>query len=187
MKQDIATYLVDSFIDYSGKEHKIVACALSQSPESDTHILMTGWIDNNDNIDTNDTLYEEVYRMVTVGIAVCNPIDEFNEEVGKKIAYNKAANMPGLPRLYAPCDGAITKELVETFLNQQVKFYKENPEALIPGYEKAKANYEAVEAAKKAIDNLTEDEERIFDLACKGFDFSKYIELAKIYNKKIKK
>ena len=66
MKQDIATYLVDSFIDYAGKEHKIVACALSQSPESDTHILMTGWVDNNDGIDTNDTLCEEVYRLSTI-------------------------------------------------------------------------------------------------------------------------
>jgi hypothetical protein len=187
MKQDIATYLVDSFIDYAGKEHKIVACALSQSPESDTHILMTGWVDDNDGIDTQDTLCEEVYRMVTIGVAVCNPVDEFNEEAGRKIAYSKAANMPGLPRLYAPCKGVITKELVETFLNQQVKFYKENPEELIPGYEKAKANYESVEAAKKAIDNLTEDEEYVFDLARKGFDFSKCIELARIYNKKIKK
>ena len=34
MKQDIAEFLVDSFIDYKGDEHKIVLCALSQTPES---------------------------------------------------------------------------------------------------------------------------------------------------------
>lgn len=187
MKQDIATYLVDSFIDYAGKEHKIVACALSQSPESDSHILMTGWIDKDDKIDTNDSLCEEVYRMVTIGVAVCNPSDEFNLEAGKKIAYCKAANMPGLPRLYAPAKGIITKELVETFLNQQVKFFKENPENLILGYEKSKAAYEAVQAAKKDIDNLTDDEKTVFNLAIKGFNFSKCIDLAKIYMKKLKK
>lgn len=187
MKQDIATYLIDSFIDYAGKEHKIVACALSQTPESDTHILMTGWVDNNDAIDTTDEICDEVYRMVTVGVAVCNPTDEFNEEAGKKIAYSKAAHMPGLPRLYAPVKGVITKELVETFLNQQVKFYKENPEELIPGYNKAKAKYEEVQVAKEAIANLTDDEKVIFDLAVEGFDFSKYVDLAKIYVKKLAK
>ena len=33
MKQDIAEFLVDSFIDYKGDEHKVVLCALSQTPE----------------------------------------------------------------------------------------------------------------------------------------------------------
>ena len=186
MKQDIATYIIDSFVDFAGKEHKIVACALSQSPESDSHKLKVGWIDDNEVLDTNDCLNQEIYRMVTIGVAVCNPVDKFDEEAGKRIAYNKAANMDNLPRIYAPSKGIITKELVEAFLNQQVKFYKENPEELIPGYEKAKANYEAVEAAKKAIDSLTDEEEYVFDLARKGFDFSKCIELARIYNKKLK-
>jgi hypothetical protein len=187
MKQDIATYLSDSFVDFAGKEHKIVACALSQSPESDSHKLKVGWIDDNNVLDTNDCLDQEVYRMVTIGVAVCNPVDKFDEEAGKRIAYNKAANMDNLPRLYAPSKGLITKELVETFLNQQVKFLKENPELLIPGYKKSQSDYEAVEAAKKDIDNLNDEEKVIFDLATKGFDFSKYINLAKVYVKKIMK
>ena len=39
MKQDIAEYLVDSFVDFKGAIHQVVLCALSQSPrpvESDT-------------------------------------------------------------------------------------------------------------------------------------------------------
>lgn len=35
MKQDIAEYLVDSFVDFKGDVHQVVLCALSQSPEPD--------------------------------------------------------------------------------------------------------------------------------------------------------
>lgn len=44
MKQDVATYLMDSFIDFAGKEHKIIACALSQTPEASDYTLRVGWV-----------------------------------------------------------------------------------------------------------------------------------------------
>ena len=185
MKQDIATYKIDSFVDYAGKEHKIIACALSESPKSDTHCLKVGWIDNIDMLDNQDHLNHDVYRMVSIGVAVCNPTDEYNEEAGKKIAYGKAANMENVPRIYAHSKGIITKKLVDTFLNQQVEFFKENPETLIPGYNNAKANYEAICKAQNEIDNLNDEERLVFNLATKGFNFSKYIDLAKVYVRKI--
>lgn len=187
MKQDIATYVVDSFIDFAGKEHKFVACALSQTPDDSEADLMVGWIREYDVLDTNAELCHDVYRMVTVGFAICNPSDEFDLEAGKRIAYGKAAGREDLPRLYTPNKGVITKELVETFLNQQVKFFKENPETLIAGYDKARKEYEAIERAKNEIDNLSEDEKTAFNLAVKGVDLSKYVNLAKVYVKKILK
>lgn len=187
MKQDIATYKIDSFIDYAGNEHKIVACALSESPKNDTYRLKVGWIDDINILDTKDILNHEIYRMVSIGIAICNPTDAYDEEAGKKIAYSKASNMENVPRIYAHSKGIITKELVDAFLDQQVKFFKENPETLIPGYNDAKANYEAIRKVQNEIDNLNEEERLIFNLATKGFNFSKYIDLAKVYLRKIVK
>ena len=188
MKQDIATYLVDSFKDYAGKEHTLVACALSQSPENEVDsTLKIGWVDNADRLYTDSFLCHDVYRMVTIGIAICNPEDEFDLERGKNIAYNKAANIEHLPRIYTPCKGVITKELVEVFLNQQVQFAKEDPERLIKGYDAAKKVYEETRDAKAAIEQLQGDERAAFDLAVKGIDFAKYIKLAKIYAKRILK
>jgi hypothetical protein len=187
MKQDIATYKIDSFIDYAGKEHKIIACALSESPADDAYRLKVGWIDDMDTLYTKDPLNHEIYRMVSIGVAVCNPTDTYDEEAGKKIARSKASNMENVPRIYAHSKGIITKELVDAFLDQQVKFFKENPETLIPGYNAAKANYEAIHAAQKEIDNLNDEERLVFNLATKGFDFSKYIDLAKVYVRKIVK
>ena len=55
MKQDIATYLVDSFVDYAGKEHKIIACALSQTPEDSSHNLKVCWVGSENNTEKLNT------------------------------------------------------------------------------------------------------------------------------------
>ena len=81
----------------------------------------------------------------------------------------------------------ITKEIVDVFLKQQVQFVKENPEKLIKGYLEAKKAYEETQKAKADIENLSEDEKVAFNLAVKGIDLSKYVDLAKIYIKKILK
>lgn len=188
MKQDITTYLIDSFVDFEGKEHKIVACALSQSPEPEPgDRMMVGWVNSENELLTSELICDEVYRLVTVGIAICNPEDDFDEEKGKRLAYNKAANIETLPRIYTANKGVITSELVDTFLKQQVRFFKENPETLIRGYKEAEEAYNTTEQAKKDIENLTNEEKVVFDLAVKGFDFSKYVKLAKVYVKKILK
>lgn len=187
MKQDIATYLVDSFVDYAGKEHKIIACALSQTPEDSNHTLKVCWVGSENTTLPDANIFHDVYRLVTIGVAVCNPEDNFNEETGKKIAYNKAANIEYAPRLYTTNRGVITKELVDTFLKQQVQFIKENPEKVITGYLKSKAEYEALEAAKQEIANLSDDERTAFNIAVNGGDLSKYTDLAKVYVKKLRK
>lgn len=184
MKQDIVIYKVDSFIDYTGKKRMIVACALSETPGDDQYDLLVGWVDCNGRIQTNAKLCHEVYRMVTVGIAVCNPEDTFNEEVGRKIAYNKAKNIESLPRIYAPCKGVITKELVDTFLNQQIQFFKEHPETIIVGYQEAAQKYTELQTAEREIANFSDTEKAIFQHVLKGGDFSKYINLAKMYVRK---
>ena len=186
MKQDITTFLVDEFVDYKGDKHHIVACALSQSPTQDSHTLRVGWADKANQLDEDDRLFHEVYRMVTVGIAICNPEDKFDYEKGKQIAYHKAANIENLPRIYAPCKGVITKDLVDTFLKQQVKFFKEHPETLIDGYAEKEAAYQEVERAKEAIARLDKTEKELFNLAVEGWDFTPYIRLAEIYVNKIR-
>lgn len=183
MKQDIAVYLTDSFVDFEGKEHQIVACALSQSPE--TQDLKIGWVDEGI-IDEDGDLYHSVYRMVTIGIAICNPIDKYDIETGKRIARHKAENIEDLPRIYTTSKGIITSELVLAFLKQQIRFFKENPGTFIAGYDKAKERFLKQQATHEAIAKLTAEEQICFDLAVRGVDLSKYSDLAKIYLKENK-
>lgn len=83
MKQDVTEYLIDSFVDFKGEEHKIVACALSQSPEEseDGCKLAVGWVNEMDEfVCVDDPDYAEVCRVVSVGISVCHPTDTFDKE-----------------------------------------------------------------------------------------------------------
>lgn len=187
MKQDVATYLMDSFIDFAGKEHKIIACALSQSPDNTGDALRIGWVNKYGKMDIDNPLCHYVFRMVTVGIAICNPLDRFDEETGKRIAYNKAANIEYLPRIFTSGPGIITKKLVDAFLKQQIQFVKENPEKVIKGYNQSKLEYEKIQSVKKQIDQLTDEEKVVFNMAINGIDLSKYENLAIIYKNKIVK
>lgn len=187
MKQDISTFITDSFVDFEGKEHKIVACALSQSPENDDHTLTIGWSDSDGYLDFADPIYTPVYRLVTIGIAICNPEDEFDLERGKLIAYNKAAHDDSLPRIYTTSKGIITKELVDVFLKQQVQFFVENPGKFIKGYDKAEKEYRERQSIQDSVNELNQQEHDIFKLALSGFDFSKCLDLAKRYTKKVLK
>jgi len=69
-------------------------------------------------------------------------------------------------------------------VNQQIKFFKEHPETLIPGYKESERDYKETQQALSEIDKLTENEKTVFNMAVNGFDLSKYVRLAKIYTKK---
>lgn len=168
MKKDIPTYLVDSFTDYAGNERKFVACALSHTPVI-THFIQ------------NEIQSMKINRVITVGIAVCHVNDQFDLELGKKIAFSKAKHNKGIATLYAPTENMISFDLAEAFLKQQVKFFKENPEIIIKGYNDAKNEYFSNKHLVEQINNFTSEELLIFQLASNNFDFDKYIRLAKKY------
>lgn len=180
MKQDIVEYMIDSFVDFNGVERKIVACALSQSPETDDEFeLSVAWVNKFGNADITDPLFAKVYRMVTIGIAICNPSDTYDEELGKTRAYNKALNDPKCPTLFTKDKGVIGKILVKAFLKQEIEFTKENPERIIKGYNQKKEGFDKKEKIKNEIKNLTETERYVVNLAQEGVDIVKCAELAK--------
>ena len=174
MKKPIPTYLVDSFTDYAGNERKFVACALSYSPQNTYEII---------NVEP-DSYIENVMvidRVLSFGIAICHPDDEFNLEIGKEIAYGKALKQNDRFKIYVPCESMISKDLAEAFIKQQVKFFKNDPELFIKGYNNAKNKYIRNKHLVEQINNFTSEELLIFQLASKNFDFDKYIRIAKEY------
>lgn len=161
MKQDVAEYLIDSFVDFKGEEHKIVACALSQSPEEseDGCKLAVGWVNEMDEfVCVDDPDYAEVCRVVSVGISVCHPTDTFDKERGKANAYNKALHDPKCPTIYTRDRGVASKTLVKAFLKQEVNFLKENPERIIKGYNQMKARFDKKQALKAKVEGLSDNE-----------------------------
>ena len=179
MKQDIAEYLVDSFVDFKGDVHQVVLCALSQSPESiDSDNLMVAWSDG-ETVDESADIYHDVYRKVRLGIAICCPADKkvFSEEIGKKIALNRAENE--VPKFVSLFPGVVNTTLVRAFLRQEMEFIKKNPEQFIVGYAEAKERYDKKVNFEKTIRNLSETEASIVEHAMKGVDILKCAKLAR--------
>lgn len=179
MKQDIAEFLTDSFIDYKGDTHQIVLCALSQSPEeTEGDYLMVAW-SNGDTVDESADIYHDVYRMVSLGIAICCPADNkvFSEEIGRKIAQNRAEKE--VPKFVSLFPGVVNTTLVRAFLKQEMEFIKKNPEQFIVGYAEAKARYEKKLNLDKTVKNLTEEEAAVVQAAMEGVDIIKCAKLAR--------
>ena len=179
MKQDIAEYLVDSFIDYKGDTHQVVLCALSQSPEPiDSDNLMVAWSDG-ETVDESADIFHDVFRMVSLGIAICCPADKkvFSEEIGKKIALNRANG--SVPKFVSLFPGVVNTTLITAFLEQEMEYIKKNPELFIKGYEEAKIRYEKKIDFDKTISNLSESEANVVQAAMDGVDIIKCAKLAR--------
>ena len=187
MKQDVAEFLTDSFIDYKGDTHQVVLCALSQSPEStDGDNLMVAWSDG-ETIDESADICHDVFRIVSLGMAICCPADKkvFSEEIGRKIAQNRAEKE--VPKFVSLFPGVVNTTLVRAFLKQEMEFIKKNPEQFITGYAEAKARYEKKLNLDKTIKNLTEKEVVVVNAAIEGVDIIKCAKLARqILDKQIR-
>lgn len=179
MKQDVAEFLTDSFIDFKGNIHRVTLCALSQSPENtDGDYLMVAWSDG-DTVDETADIYNDVYRTVSLGMAICCPADEkaFSEEIGKKIAQNRAEKE--IPKFVSLCPGVVNTTLIRAFLRQEMEFVKKNPEQFIVGYAEAKVRYEKNINFDKTVKNLTEEEATVVQAAMEGVDVIKCAKLAR--------
>lgn len=117
-------YKVDSFIDFEGKERKFVLlCATINDPS----LIL-------------NTQFTEAERYLNLGIALCNEVDEFNEQLGVKIALGRAQKK--LNHMIVFQRGSmINNDLVNTILERESAYLKKDPGFYIEGYDVAKDRY----------------------------------------------
>ena len=117
-------YKVDSFIDFEGKERKFVLlCATINNP---SFIL--------------NTQFTQAERYLNLGIALCNEVDEFDEQLGVKIALGRAQKK--LNHMIVFQRGSmINNDLVNTILERESAYLKKDPGFYIEGYDVAKDRY----------------------------------------------
>lgn len=173
-----AEFIHDSFVDFEGKEHHFVMCALSVVlPKTFEEYKQSNFInpDNNLNfINDSTNIYWEIgshiydygqdyYKPVTkglaLGVAICNTDDKFDLEVGKKIALNKAKN--STPVLYVVDPGMINTTMVQGFLKQEAEYLKDNPGKYSKSYKEKEQKYKTMLNEKAMIDSLSEEEKKV--------------------------
>lgn len=117
-------YKVDSFIDFEGKERKFVLlCATINDPS----LIL-------------NTQFTEAERYLNLGIALCNEVDEFNEQLGVKIALSRAQKKLNHMIVFQR-SSMINNDLVNTILERESAYLKKDPGFYIKGYDVAKDRY----------------------------------------------
>lgn len=149
--KEIARYAFDTFVDAFGVKHALTACAIS---EPDV----------------------EFARWVGIGIAVQNPKDTPDIEIGKKIAFSKAQkNNKGI---FAECAGMVTDALMDLLMVQELKYIKENPDLIIKGYSDMLKRDEARKKTLEKYYKLSPTEKMIVDAGRTGTDLVKCANIA---------
>lgn len=128
VKQKLVDYREGSFVDFEGKDHYFVVCAVLRE----------------------STIRENVTRILSFGVSFCNPVDKHNNELGKKIAYGKSVSARNTNVLLGRA-GLLNVEAVKYILDNEANHVKQYPEQYSVSYAKAKDKYEKAKAlAQKA-------------------------------------
>ena len=128
VKQKLVDYREGSFVDFEGKDHYFVVCAVLKE----------------------STIRENVTRILSFGVSFCNPVDKHNNELGKKIAYGKSVSARNTNVLLGRA-GLLNVEAVKYILDNETNHVKQYPEQYSVSYAKAKDKYEKAKAlAQKA-------------------------------------
>ena len=153
MKEHIET-ITSEFVDYKGEKHYFIIAAISQNFPKFLNIDKNS---NNVKIgnDRTPVFYEvneyiegygmteysiSITKSLRIGISICNPVDKFNESIGKAKAIARARMSD--PVLFVKNAGLINSKVVRALLEQESEYLKNNPELLIKGYKESKLRYE---------------------------------------------
>lgn len=159
MKEHIET-ITDSFVDYKGETHHFVIAAISSElPTICDEARVTYEVNEYvEDYGMGDYLCD-VTKKVCIGIAICNPEDPFNEEIGKKKAIARAKTAK--PALLAVNKGYINKHVVQGLLKQESEYIKNNPHLYIKGYSDMEKAYKKRLRMKDFEEGLNEIEKQI--------------------------
>lgn len=179
-------YKSGSFTDWLGEEHPFVVAAVVGRTEGE---LILAGCQSVQGVKIVQPVIEHdddghIRRSLFIGVAICNPKDikeqRFSEELGKKIAYNKALSKKLRQRWFATnIPSMLTDNVVECVLNQEVAFVAAHPEVFIKGYLESKAKYERKQQAEKEFAKLPAPEQAVVKTLTEGTaDFEKLVDIA---------
>lgn len=166
MQEYIETYS-DSFVDYAGNVHHFVIAAISKNFSSN--------VENKKNCCEIDRYvvcgFEEsvvhVVKGVSLGYSICNPKDNFNEELGiLKATYRAKANTPVL---FSTNKDVINQLVVKALLKQEAEYLKSNPEKFIKRHNQMKLTYLKNKTTEEFAKNLSSPDYSIIEIIDKFY------------------
>lgn len=137
------------FVDFTGAEREYTIAAISEVIEGhcvvdddDIYDIYDHLVEIDDNYDLVVPCVDNVVKKLSIGFAIRNPQDKYNEEIGKQIAIGKARKKPSRV-MYANSLGIINTTVVNAVLEQECRFFELNPSSVITGYAEAERKYKS--------------------------------------------
>lgn len=127
MKKERVEFYIDSFTDEFGQIRNFVIAAISEQFDEPSDVFTYDWNQTN----------QEVVKGLKLGFAICNPVDEFDANLGCTIAEGRARKNSEYALLSTQL-GYINTTMVRAFLEQEAEYFKDNPERYIKGYKRMK-------------------------------------------------
>lgn len=121
-------YIVDSFKDFTGEERKFVMAAVSLHGEPEVYI------------EEDDEPIDNDMKVLSIGVSVCRPDDEFNET------------------------------MVKALLQQEAEYFKVNPGRYLAGYDRDAEKYHRSTRIESYIDTLSGEAETTFKYLTEASD-----------------
>lgn len=123
------------FKDFEGKERNFVIAAVVYGTKS---VLI-------EETDECFDLCQDIDKILSIGISICHPSDEYNEEKGKLQAEGRALKCRDSNRtrkIAVTNSGILNEEVVTAILNNTAKALASKPEVFSKGYRAAKLKWE---------------------------------------------
>lgn len=147
--KDRVNYIVDSFTDYKGLEHKFVVAAVASVLDEAVFV--------EDRF--NDDFMGLATKVVRLGISICNPVDTFNEKVGILKASARAEQND--PSIYFDGNYFGKEAVVKALMEELAHEIKKNPGDFIEGYDESKRKYFLRLEMEKIASELTDFDKEI--------------------------
>lgn len=137
MVKNRVVYRNGIFTDFKGNQRQYIVAAVSEHTENADGVYSMV-LEEGKNPD--EILYSDAVKKLTLGFAICSPEDQWNEELGKTIALGKAVKRPARI-MWVSHAGMINTDVVNALIEQEMKFFENNPGSIIAGYDEAKRKY----------------------------------------------
>ncbi len=167
----------DYFVDFAGNPHHFTIVAISMPANGEVTIY-------NDNPYYDECPYD-ITKGLKIGISICNPDDEYDEELGEQKAIKKA--MKSDFAIVTPNSGLISTPMVQAILHKEAEYLKNNPEKYIKGYRAAKLRWEEDKEMEELSNNFTDLEKKVVEAVQGNYffidDIRKYVDYLNRRNK----
>ena len=161
--KEVVMYGYGSFKDYKGQEHKVIVCAVSRKVNERNCVEVPPTIIYDDPYadpySDNSSRAFYVRKILSFGVSICNPIDNYNEEHGKKIAYNRALSN-NAQVLTSSQAGFFNTATVTAMLNNYVEYIQRDPGSIINGYDASKKKFLEEKKWKDEAATVTNDKDK---------------------------